>query len=197
MEPEPGRRADTTRRVDWGQHKHEGNEITWPPFKGKLAPTLALVYQCYATMKTSIYVMKEPACWRTGASQAPPSPVQVYDGSPQLRAATPSLRLVHHHLHAVELLLLHLHPRVRHRHHVLHQGDQVHHAHVVLQPQRLAQLRLEAESKAIRELPCLHPTWAINTPSCGHNEATSKLLIPMFSSWAELIAFGRKKKKKV
>lgn len=140
--------------------------------------------------------MKEPACWRTGASQAPPSPVQVYDGSPQLRAVTPSLRLVHHHLHAVELLLLHLHPRVRHRHHVLHQGDQVHHAHVVLQPQRLAQHRLEAESKAIRELPRLHPTWAINTPSCGHNEATSKLLMPMFSSWAELIAFGRKKKKK-
>lgn len=94
-------------------------------------------------METSLYVLKEPTRGLTGASQAPTSPVQVDDGPPQLCAAGPPFRLVHHHLHAVQPLLRHCDALVGHGHHVLHQGDEVHHAHVVLQPQRLAQVCLE------------------------------------------------------
>lgn len=194
IEPKSGGRADTLRRVDQGQQTCPGNEMAWPLYKAKLAPMVALVYKRYSTMITSMYVIWEPTCWLTGASQAPPSPVEVYDGSPQLCTAVMSFRLVHHHLHAVEPLLRHFDPLIGLRHHTLYQGDEVHHTHVVLQPQRLTQFGLEAESKAIRELPCFHPTWAINTPCCAHNEATSKQFMFMFTSWAKLIIFSSKKK---
>lgn len=80
----------------------------------------------------------------TGAPQAPSSTVQVYDSHPERCAVLPQLpRLVKQNLHPVQRLLRHLDVLVRDGHDFLQQGDEVHHPHVVLQPQQLAEVCLE------------------------------------------------------